>query len=110
MRKRSDGLCVFLYNLSGTYLCGLQQMKPKACKIWSFKIVSRPEFGYANEATYGYGENRLFVYADSMCGGLKYGKPTWEFSNHIVKEFIEIALGFRSEQYKTTANINFLQL
>ena len=110
IKRRGDGSCVFLYNLSGVYLCGLQQIKPKACKIWPFKIASKPEFGYANEAAYGYGKNRLFVYADSTCSGLKYGKPTWEFSNHILKEFIEIALGFRSEQYKTTVNINFLQL
>ena len=85
-------------------------MKPKACKIWPFKIVSKPEFGYANEAAYGYGENRLFVYADSTCRGLRYGKPTWEFTGRTLKEFIEIALGFRIEQYKTTANINFLRL
>jgi Fe-S-cluster containining protein len=110
IKRRSDGSCVFLYNLSGMYLCGLQRMKPKACKIWPFKIVSKPEFGYADEAAYGYGENRLFVYIDSTCSGLRYGKPTREFSNHVLKEFIEIALGFRIEQYKTTANINFLQL
>jgi Fe-S-cluster containining protein len=110
IKRRSDGSCAFLYNLSNAYLCGLQQMKPKACKIWPFKIVSKPEFGYANGAAYGYGENRLFVYADSTCSGLRYGKPTWEFSNHILKEFIEIALGFRIEQYKTTANINFSSL
>jgi Fe-S-cluster containining protein len=109
IKRRSDGLCVFLYNLSGTYLCGLQQMKPKACKIWPFKIVSEPEFGYANEAAYGYGKDGLFVYADSACSGLKYGEPTREFMGNTLKEFIEIALGFRIEQYKTTAKINFLQ-
>jgi Fe-S-cluster containining protein len=110
IKRRNDGSCVFLYNLSGTYLCGLQQMKPKACKIWPFKIVSKPEFGYASEAAYGYGENRLFVYVDSTCSGLRYGKPTSEFADRTLREFIEIALGLRSNQYKTTANINFSSL
>lgn len=109
IRRKSDGSCVFLYNLSDMHLCGLQQMKPKACKLWPFKVLSKPEFGHANDARYVYGENELFVYADSFCSGLRYGKPTWEFTNHTLKEFIEIALGIRSEQYKTTANLVFLQ-
>ena len=109
IKRRSDGSCVFLYNISNMHLCGLQQMKPKACKLWPFKIVSKPEFGYANEAAYNYGENKLFVYADSTCSGLRYGKSTWEFNSQTLKEFIEIALGLRIEQYKTTANVNFLK-
>jgi len=109
IKRRGDGSCVFLYNVSNMYLCGLQQMKPKACKLWPFKVLSKPEFGYANEAAYGYGENELFVYADSTCSGLRYGKPTREFAGHTLKEFIEIALGLRSEQYKTTADLGFLQ-
>jgi len=80
-------------------------MKPKACKLWPFKILGKPEYGYASESAFGYGENRLFIYADSSCRGLKYGKPTWEFTSHKLTEFIEIAMGFRNEQYKTTANI-----
>lgn len=110
IKRRSDGACVFLYNLSDAYLCGLQQMKPKACKLWPFKIVSKPEYGCASEAAYGYGENGLFVYADSMCRGLRYGKPTREFTDRTLREFVEIALGSRIGQYKTTANINFLRL
>jgi Fe-S-cluster containining protein len=108
IKRRSDGSCFFLYNVSGMYLCGLQQMKPKACKIWPFKIVRAPEFGYVKEAAYDYGENRLFVYADSTCSGLRYGRPTQKFIGYTLKEFIEIALGLRNEQLKTTGDINFL--
>jgi hypothetical protein len=89
------------------YLCGLQQMKPKACKLWPFKIVTKPEFGNASKAAYNYGENTFFVYADSTCGGIMYGNPSWEFAHRTLKEFIEIALGVRSEQYKTTGEIAF---
>jgi Fe-S-cluster containining protein len=109
IKRKSDGSCVFLHSFSNTCLCGLQYMKPKACKLWPFKVLHKPDFGNANEAVYDYGENRLFVYADSTCSGLRYGKPSWEFTNHAVKEFIEIALGLRNEQGMTTANIGFLQ-
>jgi Fe-S-cluster containining protein len=107
IKRRDDGSCTFLLSLSNTHLCGLQQTKPKACKIWPFKIAATPEFGHANEATYDYGENSLFVYADSTCVGLRYGKPTKEFTDRTLREFIEIALGLRSEQFKTTGNIDF---
>jgi len=109
IKRRSDGSCVFLYHLPNMYLCGLQNMKPKACKLWPFKVLSKSEFGYVNEAAYHYGGGKLFIYADSTCSGLRYGTPTWEFTSQTLKEFIEIALGFRSEQYKTTGDLVFLQ-
>jgi Fe-S-cluster containining protein len=109
IKRRDDGSCTFLYNSLNMHLCGLQQMKPNACKLWPFKIASKPKFGYANEAVYSYDEKKLFIYADSMCSGLRYGKPIWNFTNCTLKEFIEIALEIRSGQYKTTANIDFLQ-
>lgn len=109
VKRRSDGSCVFLYKLSDMYLCGLQHMKPKACKLWPFKILSNPKYGYAKEAVYYYGGDKLFVYADSTCSGLSYGKPTLEFANYTLKEFMEITLGLRNKQHKTTANLGFVQ-
>lgn len=108
IKRKSDGSCAFLCELSDVHICQLQQMKPVACKLWPFKILSKPKFGYAKEAAYNYGEDTLFVYADSMCDGLKYGTPTLTFSNQILREFVEIATGLRNNQFKTTAKINFL--
>ncbi|MCX8176944.1 MAG: YkgJ family cysteine cluster protein [Candidatus Bathyarchaeota archaeon] len=105
LRKKSDGSCMFLYNLSNMNLCGLQHMKPEACKLWPFKVLANPKYGYANEALYVLGGRRFFVYVDSNCHGIIYGRPTWEFAAHTVREFIEIAMGTRKEQYKSTANI-----
>jgi hypothetical protein len=65
----------------------------------------KPEFGYANEAVLPFGEHRLFVYADPMCRGLRYGSPTLVFSNYTLKEFVEIAVGLRSQQLKTTSSM-----
>ena len=105
LRRKNDGSCSFLYNLSGVHLCGLQRTKPIACKIWPFRILGTPKYGYANDAIYKYGENRIFIYADSSCDGLAYGAPTWEFTKHTLKEFMEIAMRIRSDQYKTTRDI-----
>jgi len=77
-------------------------MKPEACKIWPFKILSEPKYGEEKQAALDYRGNRLYVYVDSMCSGLRYGTPTWEFRSTIVKEFAELALGLRKVQYKTT--------
>jgi hypothetical protein len=65
----------------------------------------KPEFGYANEAVLPCGEHELFVYADPMCRGLRYGSPTLEFCNYTLMEFVEIALGLRSYQLKTTSSM-----
>ncbi len=109
IKRRNDGSCAFLYRFSNVYLCGLQYMKPKACKLWPFKVLSKPKYGHANEAVYYYGGGRFFLYADSSCSGLMYGTPTEEFASHTLKEFVEIAFGLRNSQIKTTANIGFLQ-
>jgi Fe-S-cluster containining protein len=105
IRRRSDGSCVFLQGSSSASLCTLQHTKPRACQLWPFKVLMRPEFGYGNEAVFSCGENRLFVYADPSCRGLRYGSPTLEFASRTVREFVEIALGLRTYQLKTTSNL-----
>jgi len=107
--RKSDGSCTFLNNGSNFCLCGLQHMKPRACQLWPFKVLSRPQFGYTSEALYLFRGKPVFVYADPMCTGLRLGKPTFEFANYIVKEFVEIAAGIRSNQFRTTAGIGFSQ-
>lgn len=109
IRRKSDGSCTFLRDGSNACLCGLQHMKPKACQLWPFQILMRPMFGYQNEAAYAYGESRLFIYADPMCNGLRYGSPTLEFADSTLKEFVEIAVGLRKNQFKTTSNLVFPQ-
>jgi len=105
IKRGNDGSCAFLLGFPYGYSCGLQHMKPKACKLWPFKILSNPKFGCAEEAAYNYGENRLFIYLDLMCNGIRYGEPTWEFGKYTVREFAEIALGIRDNQVRTTAKM-----
>jgi len=82
-------------------------MKPTACKLWPFKVLSEPKYGQARQAAFNYGGKKLFIYADAMCPGLRYGRPTWEFSYLTLREFAELALGTRQTQSKTTSNLAF---
>lgn len=100
--KKGDDTCVFLYNYYGSWLCGLQANKPRACKLWPFKVHEQPRFGKDKEAIYQCGNRDLYVYVDPSCLGLKYGTPTWGFVNEILPEFIEIALGRRQSQFYST--------
>ena len=102
IRRHSDGTCAFLCSSNLNCYCVLQKMKPDACKIWPFKVLAQPRYGEAKQAEYHFGDQTLYVYVDTMCSGLRYGEPTWEFKNATIKEFSELALGLRDVQYKTT--------
>jgi hypothetical protein len=84
-------------------------MKPAACKIWPFKILSEPKYGEEKQAAFNYMGNTLYIYADTMCSGLRFGAPTWEFRYTTLKEFTELALGLRQVQYKTTRSADVSQ-
>jgi Fe-S-cluster containining protein len=109
IKRCSDGACSFLCNTSDNYYCGLQKMKPEACKIWPFKVLSEPKYGEPKEAAFDYLGTRLYVYADTMCCGLRYGAPTWDFRYTTVKEFAELALGIRQIQCKSTRSVSLGQ-
>lgn len=100
--KKGDGTCVFLYNSSGSWLCALQHSKPKACKLWPFKIFEQPRYGRDKEAIYRYGDKDFFVYVDPSCLGITWGIPTKRFIFEILPEFIEIALRRREKQFYST--------
>lgn len=105
LKRRSDGSCVFLYNYYGRGFCGLQHMKPQACKLWPFKILGRPKYGRPREAQYCYKGKRLFIYVDPSCNGLTWGRPTANFVKTTLTEFIELAMGLRKKQVYSTSRI-----
>lgn len=102
IKRVDDGSCAFLCSDFNNYYCGLQSMKPEACKIWPFKVFAEPRFGQSNQAAYNFGDKHLYVYADTTCSGLRYGTPTWDFQHVKVREFAELSLGIRGAQHKTT--------
>jgi len=107
LKRRSNGSCIFLCKYFDQWLCGLQQMKPTACKLWPFKILSRPEFGRPEEASYNYKNQRLYVYVDPLCIGIRWGNPDQLFIHKTMTELVEIALGLRAEQHYSTSKIPY---
>jgi len=105
IKRSSNGFCPFIHNFANSCLCGLQGMKPGACKQWPFKVLSEPTFGDAKHSLYSYDGLKLFVYADSACSGLRYGSPGWEFAFSTLREFAELTLGKRQTQCKSTRQL-----
>ncbi len=103
LRRTSDGSCIFLYKTPNASFCSVQHSKPQSCRLWPFKVLAEPKFGRPNNAIYHYGNKRFFIYADPTCPGLKYGFPTPEYAYSVIPEFVEIALGTRRTQFKSTA-------
>ncbi len=107
LRKKSDGTCIFLTKAGDTFVCGLQHMKPKACKIWPFKIFYRPKYGVPKEALYKHRGRCFFVYLDPECTGISWGKPNQEFKYRTLPEFIDVAVGLREKQFYSTSKIQY---
>jgi Fe-S-cluster containining protein len=106
IRRRSNGACTFLGSNPYASMCMLQSAKPRACQLWPFKVLMRPQYGFAKEAAFPIGENSVFVYADTMCNGLTFGLPASDFANYTVREFVEIAAGLNNRQLKTTSSLS----
>lgn len=104
--KKNDGTCCFLTSNGDSYYCGLQYMKPLACKIWPFKIFDHPKFGNPNEALYRYRNRGFFIYVDSACTGVSWGRPMPEFKNNILPEFVDVAVGLCRRQFHSTSKIH----
>lgn len=107
LRKKQDGTCIFLYSFLDRWLCGLQEMKPRACKLWPFKIYDKPKYGRPREAFYTRWGKKFFIYVDPFCMGLRWGDPTQEFTQKTLPEFVEIALGLREKQHYSTSDIPY---
>jgi Fe-S-cluster containining protein len=106
IKRADDGRCTFLCRHGGAYLCGLQNIKPQACRIWPFKVLPEPRYGEPKQAAFEFAGKQLYIYADGHCSGLRYGEPTREFSSSILREFAEIAMGTCGQQHNSTRRAN----
>jgi len=106
IKRSDDGNCAFLCRLGSSYLCALQSMKPKACMIWPFKLLTEPTYGEQKSALFDFAGKSLYIYADNHCNGLTYGSPSWEFSSLTLREFARIALGCFNVQHNSTRKSN----
>ena len=107
LRKTNDGLCPFLLRLSGRWFCGIQYMKPLACKLWPFRIISEPKYGNSNEACFNYKDREFYIYVNLMCHGILRGRLNRIFISKILPELIEIRMGSQRKQFYSTINLAY---
>lgn len=81
-------------------------MKPRSCKLWPFKIFSRPKYGRGEKAAIEFEGRKLFVYVDPLCRGLRLGRSSQEFLAKILPEFLGISIGSSLEQHYSTMHVN----
>jgi Fe-S-cluster containining protein len=108
LRKTIDGLCPFLIRSARRRFCSIQSMKPIACKIWPFKILSEPKYGKPREAYLKYRNRAFYIYVNPQCHGFVLGKPNPLFINKILSEFIDIRLGLQREPFYSTSNLAYV--
>ena len=109
LRRTIDEKCPFLSQNSSGLMCGLQHTKPLTCKIWPFRILTEPKYGYTDEAHFDYRNTRYYIYAIPYCPGIIWGHPTEGLVKRILPEFIDIRLGFREQQcFSTSRKTEFI--
>ncbi|MCS7098682.1 MAG: YkgJ family cysteine cluster protein [Candidatus Methanomethyliaceae archaeon] len=101
LKRKPDGSCIFQIS----NICGIQNIKPHACKLWPFMIYERAKYGYKNEAEYEYKGRTFYVYVNPYCKGITYGRPSLTFEMFVISEFIELSLESREEQVFSTSTL-----
>jgi len=108
LRKRADRRCVFAIPRNGLWICGLQQEKPHACKMWPLRVSDYPTYGRKAIAKYETEGWAGYVYVDPRCPHLIFGKSTQHFKNEVVAEFVRISLHTIMRQRFSTASSSLL--
>ncbi|MHC1564326.1 MAG: YkgJ family cysteine cluster protein [Candidatus Hecatellaceae archaeon] len=104
LKRRPDGSCLFLHNLNGRNLCGLQHLKPEACRLWPFNPHEAPVFGHPELSYYRYGRKSFYVYVIPACPGLSYGEPSQRLKEKVIPEILDMKFKGRvSQKYSTSA-------
>ena len=107
IKRVGDGSCAFLCNDANNYYCGLQNMKPEACKIWPFKVFSEPKYGEAKTGSLRLPRHAIVRLWRHHVQRLALRRAHMGFPALTVKEFTEIALGVREMQCKSTRPVAY---
>ncbi|MEM3366616.1 MAG: YkgJ family cysteine cluster protein [Candidatus Methanomethyliaceae archaeon] len=103
LKRRSNGRCVFQVRGEAKMVCGIQLLKPLACKMWPFAVFETPRYECRNEASFDFKDEIFYVYINPYCRGLIYGPPSFRLVNSVIPEFIELRLGLRKHQLRSTS-------
>jgi len=95
--------CIFQHPSQGRWVCALQAIKPLACKLFPFRVYSKPIYKRGDKSAYTHRERTLYVYLDPSCPGIAVGRPRERFLRKTLPEVVEIGIGLRWKQKYTTS-------
>ena len=105
LRSTISGRCIFQRWIQGRWLCTIQTVKPRVCKLWPFRIYDHPKHGDPELASFTYRRRQIFVYCDQRCSGISPGYPSTHLVHIVIPEFAAIALRDRVAQTFSTARM-----
>ncbi len=103
LKVGSDQRCVFQRPSMGRWVCTLQAVKPMACKLFPFRVYSKPVYSRGDNSAYVFGGRTFHVYLDQACQGVVPGKPNERFVNEVLPEVVGIGMGIAHKQRLTTS-------
>jgi Fe-S-cluster containining protein len=95
--------CVFQRPSQRRWVCSLQGIKPLACKLFPFRIQSKPVYKRGDTSGYRYNNKTFYVYLDPDCGGINVGRPSSRFYRQVLPEILRIGMGVAYKQKFTTS-------
>jgi Fe-S-cluster containining protein len=103
LKNQSNGRCVFQRPLMGRWICTLQRAKPTACRLFPFRMHSKPLYKDGENAKVTIGDKTYYLYMDPDCNGIVLGQPIERFRTQIVPEIVKIGIGLPVKQRFTTS-------
>jgi Fe-S-cluster containining protein len=103
LRNQNNGRCLFQRPLMGKWICTMQGTKPTACRLFPFRMHSKPIYKGGDNARVQIGDKTYFLYMDPNCQGIVLGHPTERFRNELVPEIVKIGMGLPVKQKYTTS-------
>ncbi|MGD2142143.1 MAG: YkgJ family cysteine cluster protein [Candidatus Bathyarchaeota archaeon] len=104
LKNGSGNRCVFQRPTAfGRWICSLQSMKPLACKLFPFRIQSKPAYKRGDTSIYRFRGHNFHVYLDPECDGINIGRPSPRFRDEVLPEILQIGIGERVKQKYTTS-------
>ncbi|MCW4049579.1 MAG: YkgJ family cysteine cluster protein [Candidatus Bathyarchaeota archaeon] len=103
LRNQRNGRCVFQRPLMNRWICTLQGTKPTACRLFPFRIHSKPIYKRGDQAGINLKGKIMYLYMDPDCQGIIHGQPSDRFRNQIVPEIISMGMGLQVKQKYTTS-------
>lgn len=100
--------CIFQKFKNGKWICGIQEIKPIACKLWPFIILTKPK-QKNDEALFYYKNEIVYIYVDVRCPEVKIGKPTSYLINKVLPEIVNLNFNNKIKQLYSTSFLFSLQ-